>query len=167
MMMARAIASICCSPPDRRPACAREQRAKRGEQVERPVVGLSTFAPSESSDDLEVLHHGEPEEERPVLDDVRDTASRDAERMPRIGRLAHDLDRRPRCREQPGDRAQRRRLAGSVRPEQGQDLAGGHVEVQTPDDGNTLVAGVEPAQLEAPSRRFRWCEGPLHATEGS
>ena len=50
--------------------------------------------------------------------------------------------------QQPGDGAQRRRLAGAVRPDQGDDLAAVHLEVEVLDGGDVAVADRQLVQRE-------------------
>ena len=51
-------------------------------------------------------------------------------------------------RQLPGHGAQRRRLAGTVGPEERDDLAGVHVQVEAVDDLDVAVAGPQPGGLE-------------------
>ena len=62
--------------------------------------------------------------------------------------LALEADGPPSRPEQSGDRPQRRGLSGPVRPDQGDDLPGLHVEGDVPDRLDVPVEDVDPVDLQ-------------------
>ena len=62
--------------------------------------------------------------------------------------IAEHLDVAAEAGQEPGDGQKRRGLAGAVRAEQRDDLAGLDVEVDAVHDGHTAVARDQPAKLE-------------------
>ena len=65
--MARATASICCSPPDSKPGPPVHQRAQGGQQRQGPLHARSLVLARAAQPELQVLGDGEPEEQRAVL----------------------------------------------------------------------------------------------------
>ncbi len=149
---ARARASICCSPPDINPARRSMIAASAGNGRERL---FDRFVVSRSCGEAEVLAPGESEEEGPVLGHVGHAALHerecDSRAVPRSTERLIDSEhpRRPSdAREQARRGEERGGLAGSVGPEQRDDLAGVDAQVDVVHDGNASIPGREVAQLE-------------------
>ena len=92
---ARATASICCSPPDNRPALRSLSGAQGGEHLQGPVVGLLLRSLDAAQAEAQVLVHGELEEQRPVLRHMTEAASSHPVRRAVVDRLAEDRWRSP------------------------------------------------------------------------
>ena len=129
---ARASDSICCSPPEQRPA-------------RRPIDPLERREVREGdrgrhAGELQVVGDRHVHDHRPLLGHVAEAVP--AARVHRCGgRLAEEPDLALHRRELAGEREQRRRLAGAVGAEERDDLAGVDVEVEVADDGHLAVAG--------------------------
>ena len=119
-----------------------------GEELEHaPAVGVGVAVAADVRAELQVLADGELADHPAALGHVRDAEPRD-----RLGRAAGD---RPpveanlaRLAHRVRDRAQRRRLAGSVRAEHGDHLALRHLERHAVQRVHGPVAGVDPLELE-------------------
>jgi hypothetical protein len=78
-----------------------------------------------------------------------DAATRRTMSLTEFGRrLADDLDRSLVDLDQPRHRQERRALSGSVRSQQGNDLARVHVQAQIADDGHSAIADVQIGDRE-------------------
>ena len=96
----------------------------------------------------QVLGHGEPGEHGLAAGDLDD-----AERHPLVGgepvdRLAAEGDGAGDCGASPEIDPQQRRLAGAVRAEQGDDLAGVDAQVDAEEHLDVAVGEVDAARLE-------------------
>jgi hypothetical protein len=116
-IIARAIASICCCPPD---SCH--------------AASLSRAA----SGDFEVFAHAHAGEDPPPLGHEGDAPARPlgGRQGGDIGTVECDVSGR---RRQPHEAAQQARLAGAVSPQNGKAIAGFHGKGQRCDRGNTAI----------------------------
>jgi hypothetical protein len=102
------------------------------------VLGVEALA---AVAEAEVLGDGEAEEQPAAFGDVRDAAAR-AQLRRELGRVAAGVDDPTLERvHEAGDRAQGRRLAGAVRSEERDDLAGADGQVEAADHRRAVVAG--------------------------
>ena len=135
---ARAIASICCSPPESRPAGPLDAAARRaGNRSSARSVGrgLAAARPPTLAE-AEVLLDGEVEEQRAVLGDVGHAAAGDACRLVADDRLRRGpRPCRPSASSSPEIVSSVVVLPAPFGPEQGDDLAGVDGEVEVADDG--------------------------------
>ena len=164
---ARAIASICCSPPESRPARWPARCAQHRETSRRPVPAPASRARVRSGQatGAEVLLHGQ------MLEDL---AALRAPGPPRPGRSAAgsqaiepgalELDRpfddAPADeRQRSGDRPQQRGLAGAVGSEDGDQAVARHLDV-TPCRATTAPAydtcRFRTRSMGAPESALRW-----------
>ena len=151
MISPRAIASICCSPPESVPASCVRRSARRGKTLVHRidgVVDLRALQPGHRAGEAQGLLDAEVREDAATLGDVDDALAGDLLRRPALERAAVELDVAREQRQHPRQRAQRRRLAGAVRAEQGDDLALAHLEVDVEHDRQPAVPGADPAGLE-------------------
>ena len=128
----RAIASICCSPPESvLPDCF-SRSLRRGKQPNtyssRSRIALARQA------DGEIFQHRQIGKNAAALRDIADAPARNL-----MGRAAREieaveLDRSAASRRKPHDRAQRRGLADAVAAEQRGALAGLHLEIDALQD---------------------------------
>ena len=94
--------------------------------------------------DLEVFEHGHVGDDAPSLHDLEDAAANDfvrvfvGDRLPVEGDVASD-DFAVFGVQQTGDGLQRRRFAGAVRPEQGDDLPFGNLQTDAAQDQHDVV----------------------------
>ena len=125
----RAIASICCSPPDSSPARLVSRSRSRGKRVEqrrdlRSVVGVLAGVRAED----EIVHHGQFGKHLSAFRHQRQPAPGDAVRIEALDRRVVEnnvaLDRTQQSR----DRAHGGRLAGAVGADQGDHFARPNVE---------------------------------------
>ena len=144
---ARAIASICCSPPDSSPAFRSFSGAQRGEVRERAVeVGRGDAV------EPEVLGHRQPEEQPPVGRHVGDAHPRPRGRRDPGQVAARQLHGPGPVLQQAGDRAQRGRLAGPVGAEQRDHLAATHGERKIAHDRSAVVRDAQIVKI-----KYRFC----------
>ena len=144
--MQAASARRCFQPPDSVPAswCWRLVEA---ETLERRVDGAAEVRQSvEPRDEFEVLADRQVLVEGEALRHVADVALD-------LLRLASGCRSRGRCPaavgpEQPADHADRRRLAGAVRPEEADDLAFATLEVDVVDDRLVAEALGQPVHVD-------------------
>jgi len=122
--------------------------AQAWEDVEPPVdVAVDLAIASDVGAGEHVVRDRQLVEGAPALRDVSDAHAHDVG-----GRLVRDVlavegDRSVRCHHL-ADRPQRRRLAGPVRPEDDDHLPPGDREVDTVEDLDGAVAGLQPGDLE-------------------
>ena len=144
---ARASASICCSPPESVPARCSPPLADPREVVGHAVdVALQRAVPAGVGAELEVLDHGELRERAAPFRDVRDPRLRDrlraaAQRLPLEDDLAAPSHG-------PRHGAERRRLARSVRAEDGDDRALWHRDRDSAQGLHRPVTGLDVPELE-------------------
>ena len=121
---ARAIATICCCPPESVPArCCAALLELREELVDEVVARLRV-----ALGEPEVLRDGEPGEDVAVLRHVADACGgRSGASTSRVSSSPVELDRAAAV-DETENRAQRRRLADAVAAEQRRDAALRHVE---------------------------------------
>ncbi len=143
---ARAIASCCCWPPERRPPGVARTPARSG--TARSTAAMSSrrtrLRSPAGEAEPQVLLDGELGEDPPSLRDERDTGLRDPLRRTAPQRSSRRAGFLRAGRDQPHDRVQRRRLAGTVRPDQADDLAAAHLEREVADGCHAAVGDVEP-----------------------
>ena len=75
MQSARAMASCCCSPPERVPETCDRRSRRRGNRASDPLAGRRSVAAGHQAD-LEVLGDGELGEEAPALRHPGDALAR-------------------------------------------------------------------------------------------
>ena len=124
-MSARPIASICCSPPDKRSRLLREAFLQAREQIEDPIhVGrdLGLVVAQEGSE-LEILGDRHPREDPPALWALGNASLRNLVTLQARDPLAFEVNLAALWPQQPGDRAHRGRLAGTVAADERDDLA--------------------------------------------
>src|SRR5439155_17954925 len=103
---------------------------EHGEALDQPcdvLVDLPAIA-SRRCPDLEVLADAQPAEDTAPLGDEGDTRTQHGIRRPSDQLLALQQDLARGGLERPGDREQRRRLAGAVVPDEADELALPHLE---------------------------------------
>ena len=142
----RAIASICCSPPDNVPATWRTALFESREAVEGTVEDLVPCA--REREHAEVLAHGEVAEHTPALGNRAHADPGECIRGDAVDVPATDVHAADIGGHLPVRHLQRGGLPGAVRPEQRDDLAGRHREVHAVQDLDPPVAGPHAAQLE-------------------
>ena len=131
----RAIATICCSPPESVPAACVRRSASRGNSVN--TSSSVSFQSCRASGDCAPISRFS------YTDRLGNTCRPSGTcAMPRAGRscgsdVARGRGRRRSCgprleRHHAGDRAEQRRLAGAVRPDDRDELAGADVQLDTP-----------------------------------
>ena len=96
--------------------------------------------------EAEVLLHGEVAVERGVLEHEADGAPHGEVVLGHV--VPHDPRRPPGRREQRGEQMDRGGLAGAVRPEQAEELAGSHVEIELLERADRAEILAEPACLD-------------------
>ena len=169
VIITRARASICCSPPDRVPAGWSSRSASSGKRSTASSRAVLAFEPVPAhgvAADAEVLAHGEAAEGHLAPHQQGDALVDDLLGL-EIGAVgAVDADDPPVGVLQPGHGPEQCRLAGTVGAEQGQDLplfdlevdveqhlVGAVVEVEVVDlQGRHLPAGLAPLALRRTAR---------------
>src|SRR5262249_53528048 len=101
----------------------------------------------------EVLLDIEAGEDAALLRAIGDAELGDAVRRPSDQLLAAEIDRAAALADDAHDRAERRRLAGAVAPEERHDLALADLERHTVEDVALAVPGVQPLDAEQRLRR--------------
>lgn len=133
-----------------------EEVSEHGERLE---CGLDCLMIVGACTQPHVLDGGQLVEESAVLGDVCEAAAREAEHpglraASRSARRAAQHGQLPlEARNEAGDGQQRRRLADPVRSEQGYDLTGIDIEVESLDDGDSAVADAHVVHLQ---QRGHW-----------
>ena len=156
-IIARPIASICCSPPDKRAGRlaaaflqAREQREDALDvRLDRRAIGACVGAHREVFLDRQRAEHAA------ALGHHREAAADELERRVAGDVVAVVADRARLDRQQPADALQRRRLARAVGADQADELAVADVEVDALD------------RLDAAVRRRRAARAPAAARFGA
>ena len=157
---ARAIASICCSPPESwLPRCARRS-VSRGKQ---PVHAIHRPW-TRPRDRGQVLLHRERLEDVALLRHPADAGDRARLRGRRRQVAAVEHDRSGEAPRDPHDRVHERRLAGAVAPEHRQRFAARHRERNARDHDRFAVAGRHA--VEAQKLRHRPPRGRRRAPAG-
>ena len=146
---ARAIASICCSPPDSVPACWR-RRSRSGEIAEH---ALEIGAPRRLSRrrvgaEPQILLDRQFHERAAAVRHVARRRGRRCPRSPAVDAFAAEADLALRA-DHAADGAQRGRLAGAVGAEQRGDAALRHREVDAVQHRGLAVAGVQARAPQA------------------
>ena len=142
-------ASICCSPPERLPAIWLDRSLRIGKSVSTSCLAASTRSRSlrmSQDGQAQVLGHGEGGEHALAAGHQRDAAvGGDVGRRGSVTSSplnSHRAGLRP---HEAADALEERRLAGAVGAEQGDDLAGRHVEVDVEQDLHRAVGHVDAA----------------------
>ena len=150
---ARAIASCCCWPPESAPAWrVAELLDDRKELVDaREDGGDATACAPRCEAEAEVLLDGQLREDAPALGYERDAAARDLLGRPADQRRAAEPDVAAYDRGDAHDRVQRRRLAGAVRADQTDDLAGTDLEREAAYGFDAAVANAQIGDGESHS----------------
>src|SRR3989454_5686901 len=97
---------------------------------------------------LEVLAHPPGPEDLAPLRHVGDAARDHLRRRPAVDPLALELDAAAAKRQQPGDRAQRRRLAGAVAADEGDHFARVHLQRDLAHGHEVAVPGLDAIEAE-------------------
>ena len=146
----RAMATICCSPPDSVPASWRRRSASRGNSV-KTLSRRSAYLLAARLEKAPISRFSatlmEENNCRPSGTSAKPRAALAWARQPRhVLAFEHDLaaPRRDRAR----DRAQRRGLAGAVGADDGGELAAPGRERQAPQHLDLAVAGLEVLDCE-------------------
>ena len=144
---ARAVASICCSPPESVPAICSLRSDSRGNSAKQcsSRLWVSLLVLRQEGAGEQVLQHRQLAERPPPLGAVHQAAHADLVRRQRVDALAgeahlaleHDVAGGAALHalleaHQPRDRAQQRRLAGAVRADQADELARARRASDTP-----------------------------------
>ena len=143
----RAIAHICCSPPDMLPATWLSRSPSAREQLHDAVDVAVVGPPAAES---QVVPDGEPGEQSAALRHVRDAEVDDLLDRPSAELPARGRSRRPaRIGDHPGQRPQQGGLAGAVRPDQRDDLLLPDRQVDVPQHLHPAVAGGQAGAPQA------------------
>ncbi|MGY3367647.1 hypothetical protein ACVWZL_004772 [Bradyrhizobium sp. GM2.4] len=107
-------------------------------------IGANLAVPASEGAELEIFQRGHVGDDAPALHHLEDAAANDLVGIDAVDALAPEQDLAARDfavlgLEQPGDRLQRRRLAGAVGAEQRHDRALGHVEAETAQHQDDVV----------------------------
>ena len=152
---ARAIATICCSPPESVPASCARRSYSSGKSVVDALEVLLRRPAAQVRAHLQVLEHRHRREQPAVLRDDRDPAA-DPVRVGRRVTSSPPSSTLPGPRpDDPEDRLQRRRLPGRVAAEEAHELALAHLDVHVLEDVDQPVVGVDPLESEQRARRSR------------
>ena len=148
--MARAIASICCSPPDMVIASWSSRSARRGKIVAISAMRLlsSCFDLRGDEPEPQVLAHRQSLHDAAFLRHIGQSAREAGMRRRLQYLLALEHDRAFAAIEQPHHRFQRRGLAGAVAADQADDLALAHLQADVLQDMARSVPGIELADLK-------------------
>src|SRR5262249_26547191 len=141
----------------------RELRAPSGddgEQVLDPGQG-GAAVPTRTrvvGSEEQVVEHGQEGEQAPAFQHVRQAFARNAVGGQTVDALAAERDASGAGRDQARDGVHQRRLAGAVRPEDGDDLTVAHVHRRLPQDLEVAIGDVEAldSQHRGDSRRGHW-----------
>ena len=146
-MSARAIASCCCSPPERVPAGQPVPLGEDREEVEqaRLVLGDLSSGPSGRLRRSRGSRRSSAARRSRRPSGTRLTPRRtiSSAEVPVTSRSSKQ-DAPALRLDEPGDRTERGRLAGAVRTEEGDDLALLDVQIQVADGDDLPVPGVKP-----------------------
>ena len=145
-MRAWLTASICCSPPDRLPACWSMRSASRGNRASTRSSASRTarvVLALEPAGQAEVLPDREGREDALAARHHHHAAAGDLVGGQALQLLPGEGDRPAARLEQVGDALEQGRLAGAVGAEEGDDLALVDVEVQAEEDLHRAVGRVE------------------------
>src|SRR4030095_13283974 len=153
-IITRAIASICCSPPESvLPRCSLRSRRRREWLRVKPLGGPPATDRGGSirggrEPELQILPHGEPREDPAVLGDEADAEPGDLVRR-RPGQTdALELDRAAPGLEKADGGLQERRLAHPVATEQRDRLSGAHLQRDAEENRRRSVTDVNVRELE-------------------
>ena len=156
LISARAIATICCSPPDSDPAnCLRRSR-RRGNRSNISSIRRSTSARADSQPaepQIVVHRHGVPQ--TPRLRHPRNAEPMDAMRRQRAQIMPIKTDRPGTGLVQPEDSTNDRRLAGAIRAENDTQLARIDVERHPPHRRHGTIGNLEITDLEQHAQTTR------------
>ncbi len=119
------------------------------EEIERLVDAGGTLAARQVvAGERQIVGDRELGEDTVPLDDMGEPGLRDVARAPAGEVVAGEDDRSGFPAQEPGDGAQQGRLAGPVRPEQRDDLAGADAEINAVQHVDLAIAGFQPAHCE-------------------
>ena len=144
------MASICCSPPDSVPALLRLTLLEPWEESVDPfVVGEDRrLVGARERAHLQVLVDRHPAEDPTTFRRLADPELDDLVRLPVIDPLAAEGDLALPRPEEPGDRPKRRRLAGTVRSDERDDLTLVDRERHATQRMDRPVEGVDVGQFQ-------------------
>ena len=130
VMRARATASICCSPPERLPASCLRRFASTGKysNIRSMSLLICLLVGAPVGPHLEVVEHAHGGEDEPPFRDVSYAEADHLVRRQAVDPPAEKGDLAGDRVDQPGDGAQERALACTVRADEGHDLALVHGE---------------------------------------
>ena len=143
---ARAIASICCSPPDKRAAALRRaflEPREHGEDLLEVVFEMGEIV--DRGAHLQVLEHRHARKDAAAFGRLGDRQARDLVRRHAGDVLAGEDDRAAARARLAEDRHHHRRLAGAVGADQGDDLAFVDVDVDALERLDLAVEGLDAA----------------------
>ena len=153
---ARPIASCCCWPPESAPGLAGAEVGEHRKEVvgggER--IGGAAVAPAGREPEPQVLLHGELAEDAPAFRDERDPGAGDRLRRAPADRPAGEAGRlRSAAGTTPMIACSVVDLPAPFGPDQADELASLHLEVEPAHRRHRAVADVEAVQLEHRARR--------------
>ena len=149
-MTARAMSSICCSPPGKGPGALPDTAAQNGEVAEGAVeVGADAdrVAPGVGAEQ-EVLLHGHVAEDFAAFGHLGDPGLDDGVGGPAVDALAAEADLAGGGRQQAGDDVERGALAGAVGAQQRDDAALGHAKANAGERLDAAIAGADAVEFE-------------------
>ena len=124
IISARAMVSICCSPPDSVPAACFWRVAQDREQVEQPADLLGALGRRQMlAAEIEIFAHRHVGEQFAAFGALHDAVARDRRRGPAAQRGAFATDV-ARIGQQAGDGIEQRGLAGAVQADDRDEFAG-------------------------------------------
>jgi hypothetical protein len=130
---------------------------ERREHVERPGLGLGDppLVIAQKGAEAQVLQDRQTTEDAPALRHLDDAFGDDAIRRQLLERFARQQDVAAAHRQNPGDRPQRRALAGAIGADQGHDLVLAEAERDAVQRADLAVVDLQVADLEQRHRRTR------------
>ena len=147
---ARPIASICCSPPDKRTRRLLSPLGKARKLGIDPIAvrGDLRASGAQIGAHVEVLLDRHVRKYPPSFRTMRDARGHHARRFGACDILALEQHRSRTRRDQPGDRTQRRALAGAVGADQGDELPGLDLQRNAAQRGDAAIAAHHVADLK-------------------
>jgi hypothetical protein len=149
--IARAIASICCSPPRQGAAgliAPLFQDREVGVDLLEQRLAAGRSHPRTVEPGSQILEHGEQAEDPPLLGHPGDTEACEAVRRNALQIAPLERDPAAGAARHAHDGLERRRLADAVAPEQADDLAGAHLDRHAVQHVGFSVMGVDVLEDE-------------------